>query len=109
LSDLKTAVNGWGERAKNGQLTGLEEVSDYGPLSTFLDFEEPPEVLRLINLKNEEKILDAGCGRYLMRFADLKTLVVGRCFSFNAEKSESQNIKYAQRFSRSRRYHELSL
>ena len=38
-----------------------------------------PKLLELIDLQNEEKILDAGCGsgRYLPHFAGLKNLVVG--------------------------------
>ena len=79
MSELKKEVNGWSRRAENRQMTDLEAVSDFGPLSKFWDFEEPPKVLRLINLRKEERILDAGCGsgRYLTRFANLKTLVVG--------------------------------
>jgi len=79
VSELRKEVNGWSRRAEDEERSDIEVVSDFGPLARFWYFEEPPKVLKSINLKNEERILDAGCGsgRYLTRFANLKASVVG--------------------------------
>jgi len=79
MTKLKKMIAVWNKRGERKELTDIEAISDSGPLSNFWDAEEPPKVLRLLDLKKGDTVLDAGCGsgRYLNRFSDLKAFVVG--------------------------------
>lgn len=78
MPELKKMIEIYSRCAENKELDDLEVVTER-PLSEFFAEELPPKVLGLLNLKKEDKILDAGCGsgRFLTYFSNLDAFVVG--------------------------------